>query len=372
MIMSLKRKALDLVLSFDTTGSMSSAIEDVRKNVVKFCEHLSGMDLDLRVSVIAHGDYGDGLNTYQVLPFSSDSARVAAFVRTAKNTSGGDNDECYELVLYKAGAMDWRPDADKVLIMFGDADPHDTSGYRSRRAWNRGAHDLDRLVPKDLILDWRSEVTRLRERRVNIFGVQCLSSRGGFWDQIGTRFLLRDFASSSQMILATVHAQTGGDEAVRSYAQVLERSGKMTADTRAAVTMLLNKGTVSKGGLKGVAAGEFVILDVPERVKIEDLIKRQGLVFEPGNLFYQWTKRERAIQSGKQVVAQRKDKPDEFYTGDRARTLAGLPTDGKTNAANVAPPESSAYTFYIRSDSMNRVVLPGTRILYKAKVGLGA
>jgi hypothetical protein len=159
---------------------------------------------------------------------------------------------------------------------------------------------------------------------------------------------------------------------VRNYAQTLEKAGTMTADTRAAVTMLLNKGTVSKGGLKGVAAGEFVIMDVTERVKIEDLIKRQGLVFEPGNLFYQWTKRERAIQAGKQIVAQRKDRPEEFYTGDRARTLANLPTDGKTSAANVTPPESSAYVFYVRSDSMNRVVLPGTKVLYKAKVGLGS
>lgn len=370
----MNKKKIDLVLSFDTTGSMSGAIADVRRNLTQFCEHLFGMGHDLRVSVIAHGDYGDGEDTFQVLPFCAEAKRVIEFVRAAKNTSGGDNDECYELVLYKAGAMDWRTGADKILIMFGDADPHESRGYENGYGWNAlaGRKDMERLVPKGVILNWQSEVARLRDRGVAIFGVQCISTARGFWDQIGTRFLLQNFASSSQMILVSVHAQTGGDEAVRSYAQGLEKSGTMTKDTRAAVDMLLNKGTVSKGGLKGVAAGEFVILDVPERIKIEDLIKRQGLVFEPGNLFYQWTKRERAIQAGKQVVAQRKDRPDEFYTGDRARTLAGLPTDGKSHAANATPPESSAYTFYIRSDSMNRVVLPGTKILYKAKVGLGA
>ena len=366
-------KKIDLVLSFDTTGSMSGAIADVRQNLTKFCAHLFGMGHDLRVSVIAHGDYGDGENTYQVLPFCTEAERVIKFVREAKNTSGGDADECYELVLYKAGQMDWRADADKIMILFGDADPHKLSEYQRRAEWNPGGgRDVARLVPRDLCIDWQSEVVRLKDRGVVLFGVQCVSTHTGFWTSLGTRFMLRDFASSSQMILAAVHAQTGGDEAVRSYAQTLEKAGTMTADTRAAVAMLLNKGTVSKGGLKGVAAGEFVIMDVTERVKIEDLIKRQGLVFEPGNLFYEWTKRERTIQSGKQVVAQRKDKPDEFYTGDRARTLAGLPTDGKTSAANVTPPESSAYVFYVRSDSMNRVVLPGTKVLYKAKVGLGS
>ena len=369
----MSKKKIDLVLSFDTTGSMSGAIADVRKNLTQFCNHLFGMGHDLRVSVIAHGDYGDGLDTFQHLPFCAEAERVTSFVKTAKNTSGGDNDECYELVLYKAGQMPWRPDADKILILFGDADPHDTRGYQTGYGWNalNGRKDMERLVPKGMTLDWRSEVVRLKDRGVAIFAVQCISTRNGFWDQIGTRFLLANFASSSQMILVSVHAQTGGDEAVRSYAQGLEKAGTMTADTRAAVTMLLNKGTVSKGGLKGVAAGEFVILDVPERVKIEDLIKRQGLTFEPGNLYYQWTKRERAIQAGKQIVAQRKDRPDEFYTGDRARTLAGLPTNGAL-AERVVPPESSAYTFYVRSDSMNRVVLPGTKILYRAKVGIGS
>ena len=74
-----------------------------------------------------------------------------------------------------------------------------------------------------------------------------------------------------------------------------------------------------------MAAGEFVILDVPERIKIEGPDQAPGPGVRARNLFYQWTKRERAIQAGKQVVAQRKDRPDGFYTGDRAARSRACP-----------------------------------------------
>ena len=80
--MTQSKKKIDLVLSFDTTGSMSGAIADVRKNLTQFCNHLFGMGHDLRVSVIAHGDYGDGLDTFQHLPFCAEAERVTR-VQTA-------------------------------------------------------------------------------------------------------------------------------------------------------------------------------------------------------------------------------------------------------------------------------------------------
>ena len=152
------------------------------------------------------------------------------FVRAAKNTTGGDNDG-----VLRAGSVQGRGHG----LAFGRGqDPDHVRGRgpareqrvrerlwveRPGRAQGHGAPCAEGRDPE------------LAERGrapagsgVAIFGVQCISTARGFWDQIRTRFLLQNFASSSQMILVSVHAQTGGDEAVRSYAQGLEKSGTMT------------------------------------------------------------------------------------------------------------------------------------------------
>lgn len=96
---------LDMVIAFDTTGSMVAYIEDVRKQVAELIPKLFKDNEDLQLGIIAFGDYCD-MNSkydfgdaYQCLPLTNNENDIIKFIRNTKDTSGGDGDEFYELVI---------------------------------------------------------------------------------------------------------------------------------------------------------------------------------------------------------------------------------------------------------------------------------
>ena len=59
---------------------------------------------DIRISVLAHGDYCDKHNyVTKWVDFSNDSKALCKFVKEVGPTGGGDTPECYELALYQVG-----------------------------------------------------------------------------------------------------------------------------------------------------------------------------------------------------------------------------------------------------------------------------
>lgn len=164
-----EEKEMDVVVSFDTTGSMFPVLSQVRREVESFVNTMFSEFSDLRIGIIAHGDYCDADDPYTIIyrELSRDSVGLCKFVRSVKRTYGGDADECYELVLNLAhsDAMGWREDADKILIMIGDASPHSPS-YRDNK---------DNL-------NWVEETEKIRQKGIKIFGVHALASmRSSSW-----------------------------------------------------------------------------------------------------------------------------------------------------------------------------------------------
>lgn len=122
---------LDMVIAFDTTGSMSSYIGDVKQHVTELIPKLLDANPKMRIGIVAFGDYCDMKSkdnfgkAYQVLPLTSNKQRIMDFVINAENTGGGDGDEFYELVIKKiTEETDWREDAQKAVLLIADADPH--------------------------------------------------------------------------------------------------------------------------------------------------------------------------------------------------------------------------------------------------------
>lgn len=56
---------LDMVIAFDTTGSMAEYIEAVRKEVMDLIPNLFKTNEDLRLGIVAFGDYCDMKNAYE-------------------------------------------------------------------------------------------------------------------------------------------------------------------------------------------------------------------------------------------------------------------------------------------------------------------
>ena len=93
--------AMEIVFSFDTTGSMSSYLDEVRRSVTEITERLFADIPALRMSIFAHGDYCDAATSYVTkhTELTKDVKSLCEFVKTVGATGGGDTPECYELVL---------------------------------------------------------------------------------------------------------------------------------------------------------------------------------------------------------------------------------------------------------------------------------
>jgi len=127
---------VEIVFSFDTTGSMYPCLGQLRKNLRATIARLLTDVPNIRVGVIAHGDYCDGANVIKTQDLTNDVGTLVDFVENAPPTGGGDADECYELVLRDVRKFKWSPDADqKSLILIGDNNPHPAAQTPEKIDW---------------------------------------------------------------------------------------------------------------------------------------------------------------------------------------------------------------------------------------------
>src|SRR5689334_7304904 len=113
----------DILISLDSTGSMASCIHEVRRKVKQTIPYLFANIPDLRIALIVHGDYCDEPRAFFQLDFTENQNALIDFVNNAPNTNGGDSDEFYEYVFYRAQQLDWKAD-NRKFIFIADALPH--------------------------------------------------------------------------------------------------------------------------------------------------------------------------------------------------------------------------------------------------------
>lgn len=353
-----KRDTVDLVFSFDTTGSMSPCIAQVRRNVQNIVKELFKEIPDLRIGIIAHGDYCDRGDTINSLDLTTDQNEICRFIRNAPNTDGGDSDECYELVLHHAREFKWTAGRNKAFVMIGDAEPH-AVGYR----YSGKVNDLD----------WKNERDLLAEAGINIYPVQALgrgySSR--FWKSLAKnpeniKLDLPQFRDVVDLLTALCYHRAGKKKQVEEVLRRSRHNMKITIHKlvggRSAVTIEPDTGSRRRKAKKRVGAridGRFQILDVDRDCSIRDFVEENGLTFSKGRGFYQFTKPVN-IQEYKHVIAE--DKFDgSILTNEDARDVLGIP-EGRCRAR---PSSDSDYVGYVQSTSVNRKLLKGTKFLYE-------
>ena len=156
---------LDLEIAVDGTASMASAIAQARQSGVGITAGILQLLPDTRFSVVAFRDHGNPAGEYQLVqPFTKDEELVkSAFgrIETTHNPSPDNGPaESYNLAFrnsYSDNQMGWRPNARKIVLVLGDAEPngvgtegiagchdrsHDPEGLSTRRelANMRAAH----------------------------------------------------------------------------------------------------------------------------------------------------------------------------------------------------------------------------------------
>ncbi|XP_048736687.2 uncharacterized protein LOC125651889 [Ostrea edulis] len=213
---------VEVVFSFDTTGSMASYIGRVRENLEGTCRRLLQDIPNIRIGLIAHGDYCDQTGSYVIrqIDLTSDVNQLVDFANNTPGTGGGDTPECYEWVLHKAKFLDWSEDSAKALVVIGDAPPHPPS-YTDQQ------------------INWWNETELLKGMGVKIYGVLCNRSEGTskyFYEEIANQtggcFLhLNHFNLITEMFLAVCYSESSEGQ-LEAFTEELEKEGKLTEDTK--------------------------------------------------------------------------------------------------------------------------------------------
>lgn len=381
------KKKMDVVVSFDTTGSMYPCLTQVRREVEKFIGGMFREFEELRIGIIAHGDYCDKDDPYTIIyrELSRDAVGLSKFVREVEQTYGGDADECYELVLNLAHSdkMGWREDADKIFIMIGDASPHSPS-YSDNK---------DRL-------DWREEAEELAKCGIKVFAVHALaglrSSSRGFYKRVaentlGVYLTLDQFSDIIDLIKATVYQQSG-EEKLSEFITIIKDSGKLTRSMDRNIKRLkgekvededdyayfrhssrvtrTHKGTdevtlKEMGGLVPVVPGRFQVMTVDENCDIKGFVTKNGIEFKKGRGFYELTKAE-TVQQYKEVIMQDRE-TGEMFNGSQVREKLHLQPQSEKGGVNerLHAADAKEFRIFVQSTSVNRKLIAGTTFLYE-------
>ncbi|MFJ9809233.1 vWA domain-containing protein [Streptomyces sp. NPDC101158] len=119
----------------------------------------------------------------------------------------------------------------------------------------------------------------------------------------------------------------------------------------------VNKDTIKAAGLTPADPSAYQLVPVTRDVAIREWVIESGNTYRTGCAFYQLSKSEK-IQARKQIAVLEK-KTDRVYTGPEARALLGLPDV----EVRVKPDHNDDFTIFVQSTSVNRKLVPQTRLL---------
>ena len=155
---------LDIVFAIDATGSMKDDIEKLREDLIPEIKRIFSKEKDVRIAVLFYRDYGDTFK-YMNLP-----VKCFDFTRSLKTfkeqlysikilgREGGDIPEAvYEAMFAASEFYKWRGDAQKEIILIGDAEPHPvprgtgkySKGYVMSLAESKNIKIHSILLPQD-------------------------------------------------------------------------------------------------------------------------------------------------------------------------------------------------------------------------------
>lgn len=129
---------LDLVFTIDTTGSMGSYIGDTKDDANNIVDKVMAGVEDSRIGVLGYKDFGDGEDyMFKDYAYSSTKSTITSNINDLDATGGGDWAEAvYEALMAVINGDEvgsWRSGATKVIMLMGDAPPHeegDSASYK--------------------------------------------------------------------------------------------------------------------------------------------------------------------------------------------------------------------------------------------------
>jgi hypothetical protein len=173
---------VDVVFLIDASGSMGDEIDEVQDQSEEIMESARALVSDSAFGVASFVDYSDFTDSEYNLTYGSgddypyrldqditeDTDDVRAALDGIELLYGEDMPESYSRALWEMQFLDWRADSKRIVILFGDAHPHDRIFFDENYGVDPGRDEIagteDDLVFVDVVQD-------LADERISVIGV---------------------------------------------------------------------------------------------------------------------------------------------------------------------------------------------------------
>lgn len=121
---------VDLLFLFDATGSMQNVIRTVADEAVAIMQGVREANPETAFAVASFADYAPGAPVWELQQdITTDLDLIRSGLERIRLRHGEDWPEAYSRALFEARFIQWRPAAQRYLILFGDAPAHDPTFY---------------------------------------------------------------------------------------------------------------------------------------------------------------------------------------------------------------------------------------------------
>jgi hypothetical protein len=229
-------ESVDLAFVIDCTGSMSSYIDAVKRNVKSIVQRVvsTNGNLSLRLAVVGYRDIGDGAKRFEVLDFVPSVTEFENFVGRLVATGGADAPEDIAGAIQQANKLSWQQ-ASRIVFLRADAPCHGNEFHSYSDDYGAGTpgidilNELKRLQSKNdigtMTLNF-GKITNSTDRMIQVF-----AERGIVFDVVD----LADVSKMTKSVTATVRKSifktmtvSGAGKKSLSFAPVLDATSLLT------------------------------------------------------------------------------------------------------------------------------------------------
>lgn len=145
-IQAMREGGLDIVFVFDSTSSMAEVLRQVKYKIENLVAVFKQLVPTCRIGLVTYRDTDQAFVT-RMHPLSHGTISLNSFLRPIQAEGGGDYEEAVDEGLRVAiQEMKWRPKAKKIIVLMGDAPPHEKAVMENTRLVVRFHREMNGMV----------------------------------------------------------------------------------------------------------------------------------------------------------------------------------------------------------------------------------
>jgi Mg-chelatase subunit ChlD len=178
---------LDVVFLMDVSGSMGDELDVVKAEANVIMQNLRNLVADTNFAVATFADYpgfrdtqygnlygGSGDYPWRLdQDLTADMLQVNRAINRISLLNGEDGPEAYTRALYEVQSLSWRPGSRRLVILFGDAFPHDRTFLGTDYGIDPGQDAIANTVDD---LQLRRVIADLSAAHINVIAVNTIDA----------------------------------------------------------------------------------------------------------------------------------------------------------------------------------------------------